>query len=88
MAFGVHFRRSVHSVTNHIRRGVTTAARNIAEGARFVDRVHTRVRPVYERLKPHLSELINVPATDQYLRGYDAIRRSVVAAHNLHRQLQ
>jgi hypothetical protein len=39
-------------------------------------------------MKPQLAELINVPATDQYLRGYDAIRRSVVAAHNLHRQLQ
>jgi hypothetical protein len=95
MAFGVHFRRSVHSVTKQFRRGAATALRGVGavahgviEGAKTIDRVHSRVRPAYEIVKPLLGQHINVPMTDRYLGAYDAIRRSVITANNLHRQLQ
>jgi len=88
MAFGTHLQQSVHSIGNHLRHGAHRAASGIANTARTIDRVHSRVRPVYETVKPLLRPHINTGMTDEYLRGYDAIRRSVVTAHRLHQQLK
>jgi hypothetical protein len=82
MAFGGHLQRSVHSITNHLRHGVYRAARGIVNAAKRIDQLHGRIRPIYDAARPHLQPHVNTGMADEYLRGYDAIRRSILAANS------